>query len=215
MDQTPGYDINQLRKELKLGREKPIPYPLQTIEEVAALAERYDKPDVRFMCSFLYLTGQRVSEFLETRAADITMQELDGREILVVNSLTEKNRVQPRRILPIARSGDEKPMVDYCMKYMEKMEPKQRLMEYSRTNCWNLLSSQMVSINIIDLDKTMKATAIRVYPHFLRHCRASHLVMFHNYDIYKLMQFFGWRSLLTPSIYAKMDWRSLAAPMIS
>ena len=207
-------EYDKIEKGLGFGKAKPVPYPLPNISDVVELAERYVKPEARFLCCFLYLTGQRVSEFLETRRNDITMQSDQNHDVLVVNTLTEKNREYPRRTLPIVRAGVEKPMVDYVIDYLHGMDGKERICDLSRTNCWNVLASQGIEVDCINQDKSRGKILLQVYPHFLRHCRASHLAMYHGFDIYKLMEFFGWRSPLTPSIYAKMNWKSLAAPMI-
>lgn len=207
-------EYDQVKKALGFEKAKPVPYPIQTIREVTALAERYSNPESRFLCSFLYLSGQRISEFLATRRSDISFQDHNGEKFLVINSLTEKNREYARRVIPIFIGGDELPMVNYVIEYLKGMPDDQLLCSKTRTNCWNLLSVQAAVIDVINQDKTMSKKAIQIYPHFLRHCRASHLVMYHGYDIYKLMEFFGWRSPLTPSIYAKMNWKSLANSMI-
>jgi len=206
------YDV--VSKGLGFGKAKPVPYPLPNIQDNVALAARYMSPEPRFLASFLYLSGQRISEFLATRRSDITFQEHDGKEFMVINSLTEKNNEYPRRVIPVCRDGAEIPIFDYCCEYLKGIPQDQLICSKSRTNCWNLLSSQAVEIDCINQDKTMGRRSIQVFPHFLRHCRASHLVMFHGFDIYQLMEFFGWRSPITPSIYAKMGWKSLGSLLI-
>ena len=48
------------------------------------------------------------------------------------------------------------------------------------------------------------------YPHFLRHCRLSHLAEHHHFDAIKLMYWAGWTDPKLANIYVRMDWRALA-----
>lgn len=215
-------DLGMISKELGQRKKKPIPFPLRNIQEVEFVGSRYHKEcptmseEREFQFLFGYLTGQRISETLQTSTFDVSVQEKEGKEFMVVSSITLKNRVQPRRSLPVPMFGDEKAMAEKCWEKVQSLPAGERLMgKLKRTNAWNRLSP--VSVDVLAIDPTSRSVSphtMKVHPHYLRHCRASHLAMFKGYDLFKLMQYFGWTTASVASIYAALNWQTLAEPFI-
>ena len=52
-----------------------------------------------------------------------------------------------------------------------------------------------------------------LFPHYLRHCRASHLVAHFNFREYELMKFMGWVDSDSAKFYIKLDYRDLLKKM--
>jgi site-specific recombinase XerD len=205
--------LSILSKEMRL-KKKPIPFPIRSIEEVRYVAGLYKKERAKKLFLWLYLSGQRVSEALKLTRFDVSLQTLKGKEYIVVNSMTAKNKAQPRRSIPIPMFGDEKDFSELVWGGIEKKTEDVPLFNVRRTNVWNLLSKVKLEEHMAIDPKTKQVIEIdmKIYPHFLRHCRASHLAMFYGYSLYRLMQYFGWSSPGVASVYASMNWESLAKP---
>lgn len=208
--------MHLVQKELgDRQRKKPIPFPLPTIGYVVSVSRHYSNPQARFLFNWLYLTGQRISEALRVRRADITYEERGDAAYVVVNSITLKNRNQPRRVLPLPHYGAEKPMVQQVYERIEDLDYDERIFrDLNRKSAWYILQKQTVRIDaIMPNDNTMKEIEMAIYPHYLRHCRASHLAQYRGYDLYQLMQYFGWSSPNVATVYATLNWQSLAEQM--
>lgn len=200
---------------------KPIPFPIQTIEEVQGLAQRYQKEGSRFLLTWLYLTGQRINEALRLKRSDVSKQLIKNQEFIVVNSITLKNKSQPRRSIPIPLFGKEKEMSEFVWKRIENLSLDSMIFaRLSRTNAWNLLAvGSIKTMAIMPPDPTTKEQklqeiTLKIYPHYLRHCKATHMASIYGYDLYKLMQFFGWSTPTVATIYATLNWRTLAEGFI-
>lgn len=207
-------DLNILRRNLGLKKKKPIPYPAPSIEYMEQLGRTYENEYDRALFYLLYLGGQRITECLNTNKMAITTDSREGFEFIIINSITEKNRSQPRRTIPIPLYGKEKNMAEEVWRYIDRPGGGQLFPGLSRTNAWHRLSKASMDNLAIDPMNKIIEYKMKIFCHFQRHCRASHMVMFHGYDILKLMQYFGWSSPSVPTIYVMLDWVSLAGPMM-
>lgn len=207
--------ITLLSKELQI-KKKPIPFPLETIKDIELIGKNYELENTKFLFYWLYLTGQRITEALKLKRKDVWFSTQEGKDFIVVSSITEKNKIQPRRVIPIPLFGEEKNMAEFVWQKIENLHATSPLFfaknkEMTRTNAWNYLAKQQIEVPAID-PKTREIISykMKIFPHYLRHCRASHVAMFYNYDIYRLMQFFGWSTPKTATVYATLNWKSLA-----
>lgn len=204
--------LKNLAKELRQETIKPIPDGL-TWEQTIATHLRYGpKTEARFAFTYLYLTGQRAREALQTRRSHIQVKELDGMEVLVVDSITEKNAKQPRREIAIAMNRREKPFVEYVLSEIQGLSLDSLIMPVTRQTLWNWLSKVTVkNIRALDINaKKLVDINLRVYPHYLRHTRATHMADYYAFDHLRMMKFFGWRDTQMPNFYVQGGWEYLA-----
>lgn len=208
--------LHVIAKEMNL-KKKPIPFPLNDAKEIYELGQKYEDPRGRLLLYWLYLTGHRVTEALTTRRRDVTLQTKEGKNFMVVRTKTLKNRNQPLRFLPIPFDGNEKQIVDYVWSHIDHLSHDFLIFSnISRTNAWNITTKVDTPVLMINpKTRNVFERDMPLNPHYMRHCRASHLVMFDNYDIYKLMVFFGWQSATMATIYASLNWQTLAEPFLN
>lgn len=207
--------FNILRRTLGNRRVKDIPYPTQSIEVEEHIGNRYKDGQDKALFYMLYLGGQRITECLKTTRFAVTTDSREGFEFIIIDSLTEKNRVQPRRTIPIPLYGKEKHMSEYLWSYIDNIrEDKALFPGVSRTNAWHRMSKVDISNRFINMKNEIIEKPMKIFCHFQRHCRASHMAMFYGYDIIKLMGMFGWSSPTVPAVYVSLNWVSLAEPMM-
>lgn len=202
--------LSTIARGMGLRRKKAFPLA-PSIETVIRTSKRYSNPDDSLLFSWLYLTGQRVSEALDVKRGDVRIREEKGERFMVVDSVTKKNKEQPRREIPVPMDLIEKDMVALVWTAYENYKPEVPLFYYSRQQAFNHLSEVKITCRFID-NKTKQRFEgpLRIYPHFLRHCRATHLASEYGYDLRRLMNYFGWASPAMPNTYQSVDWRDLA-----
>lgn len=205
-----GVITEKLTSELTRLRVKPMPQPVpySTIEDTVSLYRRgYD----RILFAWLYLSGQRISEALSLKRSDLSTKDLEGDEYIIADSITLKNPNQPRRRIPIPLKSFESKLALDVWTFFENLRPELRLFTYSRQTSFNHLSEVSIRCDFMrDKTKERFEGNLAIYPHYLRHCRASHLTSEYGYDLRRLMQFFGWSSPYMPNLYTAVDWRDLA-----
>lgn len=206
--------LKLLGKELGLKKKKPIPLP-PNYEIIANLANKYTDPRDWLTYSWLYLTGQRISEALQTRREHVIYRENGGRPIFVVDSITLKNRSAPRRNIPVPLHGLEKDWATAVWESIKDLRPDVYIIPFTRQQARNHLAKATFICEQIQPQTRERFDAfMAMYPHFLRHCRATHLVAEHDFDNIMLMQHFGWASSTMPNVYAAANWRRLAKGFI-
>jgi integrase len=207
-------DLDEMAKELGLGKKKDVPVPPH-FEKVAAISDLYSRADDRMLYLWLYLTGQRVSEALLVKREHILVREVEGNTYLVVDSTTLKNNDRPRRFIPIPFNGLEKDMVESVWAAVNTLKPEAKLFTLTRQMARNHLARVAVENEFINRKTKERYSAkMSIYPHYLRHCRATHMAEEYDYDLYRLMNFFGWKSPTMPNLYCAPGWRNLARGFI-
>ncbi len=192
-------------------RSRPVPQPLRTEKDIMNVAMNYKNPLGKFTFLWLYLWGQRASEALQSKRLDLEIKNWDGNEYLVLDSITLKQKHFTRRSVPVPIRGILKPGIEWIIKQTEDIEHYDNIFNIrTRQNLRNQVCTELVNVKAIMPNDEEEDIEMNIYPHYLRHCRASHLVRYHNFNLYTLMQFFGWKSHVVASVYAKMDARSLA-----
>ena len=203
-------DLEIFRKELG-GKKKPFYFPITTIQKVYLIGQEYEENTPRFLFYWLYLTGQRITEALRTKKSDLEFVNENGKKTIVVNSITLKNRVKPFRIIPIPVYGEEEKMAKYVLKNIYHLKPKEKLFNFTRMTAWNYLSQVTINIPaILPNNREIINLDLRIYPHYLRHCRATHIAKKPNCTVSHLMQFFGWSRSNVANTYISFNWRDLS-----
>jgi integrase len=159
----------------------------------------------RFVFAYLYLTGQRASEALETRRSHIQVKEKNGVEYLAVDSVTLKTRSIPRREIAIPMNRRERPMVDSVLKHIEEFALDAKIIQVTRMTLWNWLSPVTVPcVRALDVrHRKLVDIPVRIHPHYLRHTRATHMADYYDFNHLKLMKYFGWTNPAMPNYYVK------------
>lgn len=206
----------------ELDTRKPIPFPI-AINEIEPLAQLYPEPyDMLFRVCYLY--GARIGEALTLRYSDLKLtRDNYGRDILTAHILTEKNKRTPFRVLPAIAGGVnltpfQKEEAKITAKLLAALPDAREGLVFpgiTRQLAHYYFNKQAIAIRaflmserrIIDLEE------FRIYPHYLRHCRLTHLVEEYGYDHIKLMQYAGWTDVRPASIYLQLDWHNLAEAM--
>lgn len=194
---------------------KPVPEPLE-MNEIYELGSRYPIVQDRALIYFLYLTGCRVSEALACRIRDL--QERETREfgnVLTVKLITLKNRRQRIRIIPIPMNKHEGPMLKVFQKFIKGMAPEQRIFAglKSRMNvCYHLAKHELTTRAVHDKEILDEFT-FKVHPHYMRHCRLTHMVTYYGFGETKLVRFAGWTNSKPAQVYVALDWDDLARSM--
>ena len=184
-------------------------------EKLIDLANEYRKPQTKLLFVWLYLTGQRITEALELRRSNLTLATIKLKEFIAVDSISEKNRNRPRREILIPRFGYEKRMVDWVWKEIEPLEPIAKLFTYTRQMAFNYLGKVQFTTQFMDLRTKTRFTGSKgVNPHYLRHCRATHLREKYYYDTLQLLTFFGWVNANMASVYVRPTRETLAGGFI-
>lgn len=138
----------------------------------------------RAWCSALYATGGRINEVIKLTKNDLRKEE----NFLLISLWTEKNKKHPTRILPIPLDK-EKWLTDPIITLAEVI-PSMRLFNFS--DRWG---------------REIVHRYFDCHPHFLRHCRLTHLVSLFQADAFRLQLWAGWSSPTPANAYVHLNWQ--------
>ena len=198
---------------------KPVP-DVVSIGEIKAIGERYMDSEIRALFYFLYLTGGRISEVMDIRIRDLELiKDAEGREIFKVHLLTRKNRRQKYRDIPVVLGNVETDMVDYIFKWIETFEnadPERKLFpDLNVDSGYQHIAKQKIKINATLGLNHFPDYVLRIHPHYLRHCRLTHLVQLYGFSDTALTRFAGWSNSAPAQIYVNLNWSDLVRLMRS
>lgn len=205
--------------DLNLGlaaTKKPIPeaVPMDTIYTIG---NSYEEPRDRTLFFFCYLTGARISEALAVRPSDLTIvkSKVLG-DYITVRLLTRKNKRIPIRDVPVPMKYKEGKMIDYIYSYMEvnvRAKTDRIFGHLTRTNAWNRLTKKSIIVRAIHGRKIIDELENKINPHYMRHCRLTHLVQHYGFNDIQLMRFAGWSNTKPATVYVHLNWMDLARVM--
>jgi integrase len=180
-------------------------------ETICAKADEYKTSDEKFLFVWLYLTGQRISEAIELTRANVSLVNEDGREFIAVDSISLKNRKRPRREILIPRTGYEQRLATWAWNHIEAMAPEKPLFHFTRQMAFNHLAKVKFETQFQNLNTKRRHVGSKPFnPHYLRHCRATHLREYHRYDALRLMDHFGWVTATMASVYVHPSRKAMA-----
>jgi integrase len=200
---------------------KPIPMPI-SVEEIYALAA--NETDLTKSLIFgLYLTGARISELLGLRSKDFSDygDTAVNRQITVTLKTEKKRKGIPLRTLAIrSNHPTELAMLNHLLAHKATFDQlgKEKLYEIGRTVAWRNLQKLSFTTDLITFEpkiSILEDQPQHLYPHFLRHCRATHLVTTYNINPFELQRYMGWTTLAPAIIYVNLDWRNTANLLMS
>jgi len=117
---------------------------------------------------------------------NIAFIDMKGREVMLIRLYNRKHKNKHKKEIPIP-IDKEMALVNIVKDYLETLDYNQPLFEFGRIQAYNLI---------------MKATDFN--NHFFRHIRATHLVVYHDYNEYKLVRFMGWTDSRPAKAYMEL-----------
>lgn len=172
-------------------QEKNVP----KIEEIMDIIRNIRNLEHKALCSFLYLTGCRISEVLKRfKPININLEKIDGKIVYILKVYTEKRRETHYRDIPISYDGFQKELIDNILHYIKatNLKDNEPLFNFSRFKSYLLVKEYF-----------------GFYQHFLRDTRLTHLIFNKGFNEHQLKKFTGWKDTRPSSKYVHADWRDL------
>jgi integrase len=204
------------------ANKKPIAETI-SIEEIFNLGNSVEDDMVKALFFVCYLTGARIGEAIGITRRDIRVSTTKNE--LLIDLKTEKRKDHPIRTIPILIMDNvshtdfnyfETEMVTHILKYTENLSPEALVFPISRQRGFNLLV-RYFNVTVRYRLKDNTATEVmpkKINPHYLRHCRLTHLRQEYGYDMLSLMRFAGWKDTQMCNIYLHLGYKDLTKEML-
>lgn len=172
-------DFNRKKGKLK---EKKLPTVL-TEEEVFRIIGCANNERDRLILKYLYYTGMRVNEVINTIKEDVNFKE----GVIRIRMETTKTRREAMQPIP-------KPLIEDLKRWCEFKQDEERLFPITKQRVWQIVK-----------DYTKKAKINKeVHPHTFRHTYGTHLYEKTN-DLGKVQELLRHDSLSTTGIYKHLS----------
>lgn len=206
--------------KVRILPKKPISEAI-TLQDVALLGNELQDAELRVLYYILYLSAGRVSEVLNIRKKDIVCRKDGDKDIVIFTLITKKNRSHPIREVPACYGDDKDPnkyhyekiMISLINKYTEDMLDEQIIFKSDRIKVWKRFTKAMsIAVRARTPDKGLPLDGYekKINPHFLRHCRLTHLRKEYNADALTLMKVAGWSNTNPATVYLHLGYKDLA-----
>ncbi len=192
-------------------RKKPLPFPLG-VEELTSIAEGINQthPPYGSLFAMCYIFGLRISEALSIKARDLEYNRAE--DVWVLRVITKKRKdASILRVLPsLCKEGEDK-LLRMIEERHTGTDPAELMFDTNRKLAYFYFQKNRVEVNAVDFQKReiIDMPAFKMHPHYLRHCRLTHLVTYYGFDLFKLTQYAGWTSPNVAMTYVNLDWRNL------
>lgn len=204
---------------------KPVP-EVVTRDTIYSLGQMIqERPLIKALFYFTYLTGARITEALMVSRSDIQSETLKGQPIITIKLRTlKKKRGTKFRVVPVWISKENNPteckMWNVIKPYVTRTQTGhifilggspgrvRRRIGYYFGRDIKLTTKAVYKMKFLD------SYEFSLYPHYLRHCRLTHMAQIYGFDEMKLMQFAGWSSTKPAAIYVHYNWIDLAKWMV-
>jgi integrase len=203
-------------KEIK----KPIAETMSQ-EEIFNLSKTASESQDRALICFIYLSGGRINECLQVQVRDIRIKSIklkSGRWVkgIAINLLTLKRRKGiPRRTILVNPMGLDREMFREVSDLMRSRPSSDSMLfnygdvksQRARYNAyWHIKRIKYQVRGIYPPDGRMDIIPdFGLHPHYLRHCRTTHLVEEYGYNDHELMLYFGWASTSMAPRYTNIN----------
>lgn len=195
--------------EMTRDRIKPLYQPVP-INDLYDAISKIEGEQYQQLYRCLYLFGLRVTEALSLKPEQVEVKEYRGKTILVATVATLKNRKYPIRYPVAWDMGTEGVMLHEFKNYVNQRKGGP-LFTVTRQMAWHRFKKAEIKMGAVKYKPREVTFEWRgIFPHYLRHCRASHLVNNYGFDAIKLMVYMGWSDPALAATYVKSDWQALA-----
>jgi len=213
-------NLETLEATTTTKRKKPLPEVLslpRLYEEIENAPLRdYEKA----ITYFLYLTGARASEANKVLIDDFDKKPnptYSSTETIVhLPTLKNPSLIKREVTIPTYRPI-EKAMWRQVQLIGQRAINKglDRLIPYNRFKIYRMTTKIKFPLLVkrYEPHQTVEIAEFKVNPHYLRHCRLTHLVDEYGLDAYELMQFAGWSNTNPASIYVNKSPLAVANKM--
>jgi len=202
------------------ANKKPVPFVLNTeklykkINNNPDLKNDLGTPYKREALFLAYLTGARASELLRVKPMDFEGHG-DNVTVLLLNEKKRRGAIYRKIPLRTKHKYDGlmlKRVTWLVNKQILNGKEKEPLWPVTRSTLWRWAQK----INLVTQAtnererKIIDVYEFRMFPHYLRHCRATHFVNIFRVDAFTLQGLMGWTSPEMARVYVKFDWKTAA-----
>ena len=199
-------------KTITIMAKRPIPDVI-SMKEVLDLSYKL-APNDQILYLILYLTGARIGEVLRLQVRDINISD----EFMTFNIYTEKNRRHPIREIPVRiranTANPETVMADIIIEGIANKSPDTYLFNISRYLAHKRINKLSIVTKATIGNERLEYYELKIYPHYLRHCRLTHLRQLYAFDALAMMQFAGWSNVAPTRIYVHSGVKDLMKLMV-
>lgn len=166
---------------------------LPTMEDIKRIATNIEDLRLRTLFVMGYLTGGRISELVSgaVKRSDLSIEEKNGRTILLIRMPNRKHRKKHFKDIPIPFDKEES-FIRLIGDYVNSLEPEGALFPFGRSRAEQMLFKEL-----------------NINPHWLRHVRASHLVIYYDFNEQLLTLYMGWSNSLPAKYYMELKWSDI------
>jgi site-specific recombinase XerD len=182
---------------------KKLPEEILTQEEIERMVNACDSVRDKAIVSVLYESGARIGEFLSMKIKDIHFDNY-GAVIIIPDGKTGSRRIRVVNSAQLLKSWlSVHPFKDNPESYVWITKFNRK----NRGKGWDVMSEQAVNQLLKNVSKNAGINK-KVYPHLLRHSRATHLASFLTEA--QMKEFFGWtQSSNMASVYVHLSGRDV------
>ena len=185
-----------------------------SISDVYNLGQEIEDKELQAFYYMLYLSAGRVSEVLQIQHSDIQDRNYHGHKVKEIHLVNEKNKKKNLKtvIIPVDNEYEQK-MWAYIQPYYEHsyenqpLFPNLNIKSISRNQIYNLLSKYTFkNLKVINpVNRHYYQVDLKLYPHFMRHCRLTDLVKIYQMNPEQLKSVAGWSSVSVSASYVSLN----------
>ena len=195
-------------------RKKPVPEAITQEEILNIINSPRLKLETKALLSLMYVTGGRISEVLLLRPMDIHHSE--GEDSIAIDMVTKKNKKSKNRVVPVILNPIELEMMRIAKKYIAAREIKtvDKIFPFGQNKAWRKLKMIKISIRVTTPEgERQEEYPLALYPHYFRHCRATHFVTLYHLNAFELTNVMGWSDARPAEVYVHLDSSHIADTM--
>lgn len=159
-------------------------------EEIRGKIASASTPKNRFILAVMYLTGARVSEIKGLHYDKIWRETIQGKDCFVFKLANLKNKKVKEKYIPVVI--EEEPELCQLIKSY-----------YDSTTTDIIIPGSHQRLYQISMEE------LGYNPHFLRHCRLTHLTVNKKFTELQLTKWAGWTDARPATTYVSMDYTNL------
>ena len=197
----------EMHQAVRTGPKRPryFPVPPQVILEIG---KGITDPLGRALFFLTYLTGARIGEAMEFQPAFMVVTDSFYRIEMKVEK--KRNGGMNMRTVPIPRGEKakcfENEMMDDVIQFLRgKSALSQPFAKWKRMSMYIMRAAELTVNARVKNEAGIwvnRQITKKLHPHYLRHCRAKHLVDYYNFSDTKLRVFFEWSDTKMAATYA-------------